>query len=98
MLYGIEQGEVEVKIMDQCLREKLPFPQAIQNAPELLQGLELFYNGFKDLANDRPSGGAIPWSVVHEYSKDLELGEEQKEAMHYHIREMDNAYLSSKKG
>lgn len=84
--------------MEQCLREKIPFPQAIQNAPTLLQGLELFFVGFKDLANDRSSGGVITWSVIHEYSKNLGLGEEQKEAMHYHIQEMDNAYLGSKKG
>lgn len=92
------QGKTEKKITEQCVRENLPFPDAIQNAPILMDGLELYYNGFYELINDRPMDGNISWSTIHSYSINIELGEEQKEAMHYHIREMDNAYLSSRKG
>lgn len=98
MLYDLEQGKVEGKIIEQCMREGLPLPDRIANAPILLDGLDLYYSGYRDLMYDRPMDGSISWSTIHRYSVDLELGEEQREAMHYHIREMDNAYLGSRKG
>jgi hypothetical protein len=82
--------------MQQCLREGLALPDRIANAPELLPGLELFYLGFVELTDSRQLGmglGPIPWKVIHDYCEALELDEEQTEAMHHHLREMDAAYL-----
>jgi len=48
----------------------------------------LFYNAFKDLNSER-TDGAIPWSAVQNYCKELELDNTQTEAMHHHIVAMD---------
>jgi len=82
--------------MQQCLREGLPFPDRIANAPDLIAGLELYYMGFVNLSDSRQIGmslGPIPWKVIQDYCVALELDEEQTEAMHHHLREMDAAYL-----
>jgi len=95
----LEQGEVEQKIMVQCVREGLPFPDRIQNAPTLLMGLELFFLGFMDLSSSRQIGmgmGPIPWQAINQYCTSIELNEEQTEAMHHHIRELDTCYLKHK--
>jgi hypothetical protein len=82
--------------MEQCLREGLPFPEKIQNAPDLLTGLELYYLGFVELSDSRQIGmamGPIPWKVIHDYCEAHHLDEDQTEEMHHHIREMDAVYL-----
>jgi len=82
--------------MEQCLREGLPFPDKIANAPELLPGLELYYLAFMELTDSRQIGmglGAIPWKVVHDYCEAYGLSDEQTEEMHHHMKEMDAAYL-----
>lgn len=78
------------------MREGLPLPDRIQNAPELLPGLELYWLAFMELTDSRTIGmglGPIPWKVVHDYCVAYDLDEEQREAMHHHIRELDAAYL-----
>lgn len=92
----MEQGPVEQKIIDQCMREGIPLPDRIQNAPSLWAGLNLYYNGFHDLSASRMTGfglGPIWWSTIQQYCDSLGLSEEQTETMHHHIREMDTAYL-----
>lgn len=82
------------------MREGLPLPETIQNAPTLLFGLDLYFTAFLDLSDSRSVGmglGPIPWKVVHDYCEALELSESQTEAMHHHIRVMDAAYLEAKK-
>jgi hypothetical protein len=37
--------------------------------------------------------GPIPWKVVHDYCVANGLDEDQTEAMHYHLKTMDAAYL-----
>jgi hypothetical protein len=96
LLYTLEQGSVEQMIIQQCMREKLPLPDRIENAPQLTLGLELYYGAFFDLHTCRPLGmaeGAIRWMDIHDYCDRLELSLEQREDMHHHIRVMDNAYL-----
>ena len=49
-----------------------------------------------DISDSRQIGmglGPIPWVVVHEYCNALELDDDQREAMHHHIRAMDGAFL-----
>ena len=82
------------------MRENLPLPEAIQNAPDLEQGLELYYLGFLDLIDDRQFGlslGGIPWTAINAYCKSMPwLDEFQVEAMHYHIKQLDGAYVKHK--
>ena len=82
--------------MDESLREGREIPEEIAFAPEIELGLELYYNGFIAISDSRQIGmglGPIPWKVVHDYCVAMELDEEQSEAMHHHIREMDGAFL-----
>ena len=78
------------------MREGLPLPDRIQNAPDLLPGLELYYLAFMELSDSRSIGmglGPIPWKVVHDYAQAYGLDSDQTEEMHFHIKEMDAAYL-----
>jgi len=96
LLYSIDQGPQECKIIQQCLRERLPFPQAIQNAPQLQMGLELFFDAFLDLDGDRPPGwttSPIPWAVVKDYAKAYNITGEQRDDLVFFVRRMDRAYL-----
>ena len=82
--------------MEQCLREGIPFPDKMANAPDLLPGLELFYLAFIALSDSRQIGmgvGPISWKTVHDYCNAYEIVGDQKEEMHHHIKEMDSAYI-----
>lgn len=78
------------------MRERLPLPQKIQNAPQLILGLELYYSAFIDLNSTRSLGmvpGPIPWPVIKGYAETYEFSEEQTEDLFYFVRSMDKAYL-----
>lgn len=79
------------------MRERIPLPKRIANAPELWLGLELFYDAFWDLNSCRDLGavgfGPIPWSAVKDYAQTFELDSEQFQDLYYYIRRMDDAYL-----
>ena len=59
-------------------------------------GLQLFLSAFLDLSSCRTMGmapGPIPWNAVHDYCDRLELDEEDREDMHFHVTRMDQVYL-----
>jgi len=61
-----------------------------------LKGLELYYLGFMDLMSSRQVGfglGPIWWETIQSYCERKKLSEEQTEAMHHHIRAMDEVYM-----
>jgi len=96
LLYALEQGPYERQIIQQCMRERLPLPQRIQDAPELHLGMELYYGAFQDLHTCRPSGwGAqpIPWSAISDYADSLRLDEEQRGDLFYFVRALDGCWL-----
>ncbi len=66
----------------------MPLPPALANMPELMPGLELYWNGYKDLHSCRVDG-VIPWTVIDAYSTRLGLDAIQYEDMHRHIRAME---------
>lgn len=83
-------------MIQQCVRRNKPLPKRIANAPELMLGLELYYDAFWDLATCRPIGlgaGSIPWSAIRDYALTFEFDEEQEDDLFYFIRAMDNAFL-----
>lgn len=74
----------------------MPFPKAIQNAPVLWMGLELFFGAYGDLDGDRPSGWnvrPIPWTAMRDYCDCYEITGEQREDLFYFVRAMDRAYM-----
>ena len=97
LLYTIEQGEVEQRIIRQCMKMRKPLPKKIQNAPELNLGLELYWDAFWDLSTCRPTGfgaGPIPWLAVRDYSLTFEFDDEQQDDLFHLIRLMDNEYIN----
>lgn len=94
----MEQGPTEHTIITQSIKAGWDLPEKIKNAPSLLPGLELYYNGFKDLEASRQIGfspGPIWWQTVQEYCDKMGLDEEQTEAMHYHVKALDTVYLKN---
>lgn len=75
----------------------MPIPKAIQNAPTLALGLELFYEAFQELSSSRTIGwseGPIQRSEISLWARDIELSKDLTDELHFYIREMDSAYLS----
>lgn len=59
-------------------------------------GLEFYFRAFIDLTTCRGSGwtvGPIPWSEVQAYADAYDLDEEEADTLHYHIAQMDAAFL-----
>lgn len=50
----------------------MPLPKFMEEAPDLLPGLEVFYDAFKELSGDRSFGfgaiGSIWWSSLDTYA------------------------------
>ena len=94
--YTLTQAPAEQAIIRQCMREGLPLPNRIANAPELQLGLELYYDAFWELSTSRPSGfgvGPIPWLAVCEYARAYDFDEEQSVWLQQLVRVMDKTYL-----
>ena len=71
-------------------------PDRIRNAPRLIPGLQLYFQAFFDLDAERKHDfglAPIPRSVIVAYCDELELDDEQREDMLFHVREMDKAHL-----
>jgi len=89
-------GQTEGRILKECYAWRRPIPDRIQNAPDLLLGLEFYFRAFIDLNTCRSSGwssGPIPWMDIQAYAMAHELDAEETETLHYHIAMMDSAFL-----
>lgn len=71
-------------------------PDVLQTAPELQEGLDLFWDAFGVLSTTRQLGqgfiGPIPWDKIMEYCDRRELEEEQVERMLDYLRAMDSVF------
>lgn len=77
------------------MRARLPLPKAIQNAPDLPFGLELFYGAFLDLSLCRPAGWGvqpIPWLTIHEYAEAHGFDQETRDDLFFFVRSLDRAF------
>lgn len=98
LLYTMKQAPHEKNIIRQCLASRQPLPDSIANAPELELGMELYYDAFLDLSDDREVGlapGPIPWSVIRDWGLTYELSPEQMDDLFYYVKAMDKAYLQN---
>jgi hypothetical protein len=71
---------------------RIPLPARIANAPELLPGLDLYYEGFRVLHSCRGEG-AIPWTVMREYCEEYGIEGEQRFCFFELLGHMDEAYF-----
>lgn len=96
----MEQGKHEEAVIKQCMRENKPLPKKIRNAPELWLGLHLYWAAFWDLDTCRPTGDGvvnpIPWYAIDHWAVENNLTVNQKESLHFIIREVDNAFIEKK--
>lgn len=75
----------------------MPVPEAIQNAPDLWLGLDLYYSAYLDLDSCRSNGferGSISWFDIRQYCVLQELDEDQTNKMHLVIPMMDKEHYS----
>lgn len=96
MLYTLEQGPHEKKIIEQAYRQRMPLPPKIANAPELQVGLEFYYSAFLELTSCRFLGfgeGPISYLAMQNYCEVNDVVGEQRDDLVYHIQQMDAAYL-----
>lgn len=93
----MKYGDWESQILKQCKQGGQPLPAEIRDSPKLQQGLELYWNAFVDLNTCRSVGmaaGPIPWDSILKYANEYQFAGFQREALFYHVRAMDVAFLS----
>lgn len=91
LLYWLEQGPTEKAILLACARDRTPVPMRIQNAPELMIGLEIYYVAFLNLTTCR-TDGVISWKIIDDYADRIGFSEEQREDLFYFIPYLDAVY------
>lgn len=78
-------------------KDESEIPDSLLNEPELLPGLDLYYEAFWELCPDRQMGmsgvGPIPYSSIRDYCLDWELNEELTLNMKKLVRKMDGMFL-----
>lgn len=62
-------------------------------APEIDEGLAVYWMAFWDLSSCRTDAGMIPWTAVQLWANTYDLDEEVTEELHFLIREMDNVFI-----
>ena len=79
----------------------MPIPEAIQSAPVLYEGLDLFLTAFLDLSTCRGvtmAGAApIPWTAIDRYCVAHNTDGELREDIFYHVRQLDEWFMTPRK-
>lgn len=96
MQYAFDIGASEQTIIRQALQAGQPIPSRIANAPNLIQGLEIYLQAFFDLDSERSHAmgpTSIPWTSISEYAKAFEFDETQTEDLFFFIKKLDGENL-----
>lgn len=78
------------------MRFGLPLPDRIQNAPELLLGLQLYYQGFIELTSCRQIGmalGPVSYLSMMEYCRAVGIEGDQRDDFLWITSRLDQRYL-----
>jgi len=76
-----------------------PPPSYIADAPELLPGLDLYMEAFRELSTTRPhigmngAPGPIPWNRINEWGREFGFDGEARDYLVAMIRALDDEYL-----
>lgn len=92
----MEQGHVELGIIQQSLKAGRALPSRIANAPHLLPGLDLYYTAFLQLGTCRSVGmglGPIPWTALNDYALRHGIDDEEFDIFVTLVRRLDAAFL-----
>ena len=101
MLYVLEQDpKEELTVIELCASRDMELPQFIQNMPRVQLGNELYWTAFWNLIGHRGGmgDGPIVWCAVEEYARYNGFDDEQREALHHHVRAMSSALLKHNSG
>lgn len=76
----------------------MPVPERIKNAPDLIPGLEFYYEAFCRLTTSRMLGagglGPIPYAAIDNYCRAEEIYDpELREDLFYHVEKLDLEYI-----
>lgn len=97
MEYSLELGPSEKLLIEAAIRRHQPLPDVIINAPQLLSGLEMYYEAFIELSTCRNTGfgaGPIPWTAIDRYGDRHGFSGEGFEYLVLMVRACDNAFLA----
>lgn len=89
----LEQGPVEQTIIKACMRDGIPLPKKIAEAPELQLGLELYFSAYLDLMTSRNPDSAISWATMMGYARAYEFDEEQTDDLIFYVQRLDGAHM-----
>lgn len=95
--YALELGPSEQGLIEAALRRRQPLPDVIQNAPQLLPGLEPYYEAFVELSTCREHGmglGPIPWTAIDRYGQRHAFVGEGFQYLVRMVRALDDAFLA----
>lgn len=83
-------------IVQDCRRRKRPLPDKVANAPQLLTGLDIYWDAYVALSTCRPPAFAgvmpIPWASVDAYARAQDFDEEQHYRLWYCVSMMDKEF------
>lgn len=84
---------MEQRIIEAAIRRRQPLPDVIANAPELLLGLDTYYEAFVELSTCRTDLGPIPWTAVDRYAERHSFEGESFLYLLKMIRAMDDVFI-----
>ncbi len=74
----------------------MPVPEALEDKPELEQGLAFYWYAFWQLSTDRQLGmseGPIPWSAIDRWSQRHDIDGDEFDRLVIMLKHMDVVYL-----
>ena len=90
-------GKDEENLLTIAYRQNMPVSDKIQNAPELLPGLQFYVDAFNLLSSSRMAFdggiGHIPYSEISKFCDDMRLGDEERGDVHFLLNEVDQFYV-----
>lgn len=88
---------MEQRIIEAAVRRRQPLPDVIANAPELLLGLDAYFEAFVELSTCRGLGmsaGPIPWTAIDRYAQRHGYSDEGFDYLVRMVRAMDEVFLA----
>jgi hypothetical protein len=82
--------EDDMQLMEMAYDRDLPLPRHLREAPEVAPGLEIYWLAFWDLLSERSGmgDGPIRWTAIQAWADYNGLDEDQREALHHHLKRM----------
>jgi hypothetical protein len=88
-------GSKDVEIVIQAIRQGLPVPRRIAEAPDLLPWLRFEFEAFFELITCSNDGGVIPWTAINAYAQAYGMtSEEDIYRFTKLMRAMDKVYVA----